>query len=283
MDVVLASCQKIPEPDPDESLLLDSLARAGIEAEVAAWDDPGVDWTRAPLTVMRSTWNYPWHFAEFLAWAKHVAARSELWNPLPVVHANTHKGYLLELERRGIPVAPTELVARGTKVALTDVLAKRGWQDVVIKPAVSAGSYRTLRSRSGEDGRAGPHFLDLLRDGDALVQRYVPSVEDYGERALVWIDGVLTHAVRKEPRFQGDDESVSTSAVPITAAEARLAERVIATIDAPLLYARIDVAPDEEGRPLLLELELVEPSLFLLQSPSALDRFVSAIRARLER
>ena len=150
----------------------------------------------------------------------------------------------------------------------------------MVKPAVSAASFRTLRVGAGnrEDGEA--HLQALLVERDVLVQSYLPSVEDHGERALVFIDGELTHAVRKSPRFEGDDEAVSLDAVPISTAEADLARLALAAVDGPLLYARVDVAPGPEGRPVVMELELVEPSLFLRQSAAALERFVAAIRGR---
>jgi hypothetical protein len=110
-----------------------------------------------------------------------------------------------------------------------------------------------------------------------LVQQYLPSVEGHGERALVWIDGALTHAVRKAPRFEGDREQVSPIAMSITPSEAALAERVLATVDMPMLYARVDMAPGPDGGPVIMELELVEPSLYFAQSPAALDRMVRAL------
>lgn len=117
------------------------------------------------------------------------------------------------------------------------------------------------------------------------MQPYLSSVEGHGERAIVWIDGEPTHAVRKSPRFLGDAESVS-AAMPIGADEAELARRAVAAASeatGPLLYARIDVARDEHGSPVLMELELVEPSLFFTQAPTALDRYVAAVKQRLAR
>ena len=158
----------------------------------------------------------------------------------------------------------------------------------MIKPAVSAGSFRTLRVRRAELERGQAHLDLVLADQDALVQPYLPSVEDYGERALVWIDGALTHAVRKSARFSGDPQRVS-DAVAIAPDEAALAERILARLPdvanlpdpAPLLYARIDLARDAGGRPCLMELELIEPSLFLTRSPQALARLAAGIRTRL--
>jgi hypothetical protein len=282
VDVALVSCRELPEPDPDAALLYQALASAGLDTELLAWDDPGVDWSRARLTVVRSTWNYPRYREAFLAWAEQTASASELWNPFPIVRWNTYKGYLLELERGGVPVVPTLLLPCGSTATLRGIREEHDWSVVVIKPAVSASSFKTRRigPEMSEAGEA--HLRELLHERDVLVQRYLPSVESYGERALVWVDGELTHAVRKSPRFEGDDESVSTVSVEISTAEAALAQRALAAVRGPLLYARVDVAPGPDGQPLLMELELVEPSLFFSQCPRALDRFVSAVRRRLD-
>lgn len=281
LDVALASCRTLPEPDPDAAPLGRALAEAGLSAEVLAWDDAAADWSRARATVLRSTWNYPSRIDAFLAWARRVDSCSRLWNPLPVVRWNTDKRYLLELERKGIPVTPTVLLPRGSIVTLHEVLGETGWREAVVKPAVSAASFRTRRVGPDDAGGGEAHLRGLLDERDVLVQRYLPSVEDYGERALVWIDGELTHAVRKTPRFEGEDESVSVDPVPIATSESRLARRVIEAVGQPLLYARVDVAPGPSGEPLVMELELVEPSLFFTQGPSALERFVAGIRSRL--
>ena len=148
---------------------------------------------------------------------------------------------------------------------------------VVVKPAVSGSSSPTPRARPAHPTPGEMHLRTLAADGDVLIQPYLASVESHGERALIWIDGELTHAVRKTPRWDGDDENVSQSAVAITDEEADLARRALAVVDGPILYGRVDVAPGPSGTPLVMELELVEPSLYFSQGPSALDRLVAGI------
>jgi glutathione synthase/RimK-type ligase-like ATP-grasp enzyme len=264
----------LPEPDPDQPLLEDALRRRGLEAATLAWDDPDVDWSAVRLTVMRSTWNYPLRPHDFLDWVERTARSGTLLNPPRVVRANIHKSYLLDLERRGVPVVPTRLVPRGAATTLRE--AAGGWETVVVKPAISAASLHTLRA-DGSSWEAGEaHLRALARERDVLVQPYLPSVEFEGEHALVFIDGALTHAVRKQPRFAEQDESVS-AAVPISDAQRRVAEAALATVEGPLLYGRVDVAPGPDGGPVVMELELIEPSLFLLQHPPALERLAGAI------
>ncbi|HET8644982.1 MAG TPA: hypothetical protein VFO85_05810 [Vicinamibacteria bacterium] len=275
MDLVaLASCRTLPEPDPDQALLEDALRRRGLRAETLAWDDPEVDWTAARVVVLRSTWNYPHRPQDFLDWVDRTAARTALWNPPAVVHANIHKSYLLELQRQGVPTVPTRLLPRGSRATLREVAG--GWERVVVKPAVSAASLDTVLVQASNWPQGEAHLRRLLGARDVLVQPYLPSVEDAGERALVFIDGALTHAVRKHPRFASEEESVS-AALPMAEDERRLAEAALATVAAPLLYGRVDVARDAAGAPVVMELELMEPSLFLAQHPPALDRLTDAI------
>ncbi len=281
MDIALATCRSLPEPDHDAAPLEAALRTAGIETGWLAWDDPRTDWSRARLTLLRSTWNYPAHPERFLAWAERVAQVSRLCNPLPLIRWNLHKRYLVELERRGVPIAPTACVPGGSPTTLAAVLSEHGWDEVVVKPAVSAASFRTMRVGRGDLEAGEAHFRALVAERDTLVQRYLPSVEDHGERALVWIDGEVTHAVRKAPRFAGEAESVSPQTVAVSPAEAALARGVIGATEGIPLYARIDVAPGLDGAPVLMELELIEPSLFFPQAPWALERFVAAILRQL--
>ncbi len=283
MDLALVSCAALPEPDLDAEPLARALADAGIETGVLAWDDPAASWDQAPVTVLRSCWNYPQHRSAFLEWLENAARVTELWNPLSIVRWNTHKRYLAELDARGVPITPTEIIERGSTESLASIRARRGWDEIVVKPAVSAASYRTLRVSSSTMDDGETHLRRLALDGDVLVQLFLESVEGHGERALIWIDGALTHAIRKNPRFEGQDESVSTATVPIGDDEAALAARVLREVDESLLYARIDVAPGPDGSPLLMELELVEPSLFFPQCPAALERYVEAVVRRVER
>ncbi|MCK6544918.1 hypothetical protein L6R52_03560 [Myxococcota bacterium] len=273
----IATCTDLPEPDRDQELLLDALRDAGASADLLAWDDPAIAWESVDLAVIRSTWNYHHTLDAFLAWADATSAKTQLLNPASVVRWNTHKRYLLDLEAKGTRVVPTELVPRGAPhPSLAELCARRGFGDVVVKPAVSAGSYETHKIHAADHTRGDAVLTRLARERDVLVQSYVASVEGYGERSLIFIDGALSHAMRKSPRFADGVEQV-TGPLPIADDERTFAERLLASIDAPLLYGRVDVARDEEGAPMLMELELVEPSLFLAQHPPALARFVEAI------
>lgn len=272
--IACVTCRDLPEPDPDEALLLAAIEAAGGHGELAAWD-ADYDWTSADLCVLRSSWNYYLDRGAFLAWATRVDELTRLHNPLAVIERNTDKRYLAELEARGVPVVPTVFVTPDAPRTLASIREERGWGEVVVKPAVGAASFGSRRVHASDDAEA--HLTELLGRGIAMVQPYLPAVETTGERSLIWIDGQLTHAVRKSARFAGADEQVSDSAVPIPDGAEALAAAALATVEQPLLYARVDVVPDETGRLVIMELELTEPSLYLAQHPPALERFAAAL------
>jgi hypothetical protein len=267
----VATCTTLPEPDADEAPLAAALAAAGIDAQLVAWEDPAADWDAPIPTIIRSTWNYALQLDAFLAWIGRVSAAAPLFNPADVVHDNVHKRYLLALHARGVPVIPTTLVERG---ATTELPATK----IVIKPEVGGGS---LNTKVFDDGRDGIDHLHMITaTGAALVQPYMSSVDDYGERSLIWIDGALTHAIRKNPRFVGDAESVS-GPFPIADDERAVATAALAPYAGRIFYGRVDLVRDSSNRPLVMELELVEPSLFFPKYPPALDRFVAGLVRRL--
>jgi hypothetical protein len=288
MKVALATCVKLPEPDVDEALLVGALEARGVKVRLLAWDDPSQIPDAGELVIIRSTWNYFQNVGGFLEWVERTAHATHLLNPAAIVTTNARKTYLRDLERSGIAVVPTEYVMKGETCSVQDVMRERGWEKVVIKPVVSAASFRTERFDSHHAADA-QRFLDgLTAERDAMIQCWMPSVETYGERSLVWVDGALTHAIRKSPRFVGSSEVVSDE-VPIAPDERAFAEKILEPIAKDLLYARIDVVRDETapagentGILRLMELELIEPSLFLRRCPDALDRLADAIvhRAR---
>ncbi|MCK6446511.1 MAG: hypothetical protein L6Q99_08985 [Planctomycetes bacterium] len=292
MKLRIATCRPLPKFDTDEEPLLRELGARGIDAQMGAWHDERIGWEEPGATVIRSTWNYVHHLGAYLDWAARASTAGPFWNPLPIVRWNTHKRYLLELAARGVATAPTVLFERGANVDLAAELESRGWSEFVLKPAVGAGSFGTKRFAMAELESARAHLAEFLPRRDMLLQPYLSSVDGYGERALVWINGQFTHSIRKTPRWSGQKENVST-ALAIEPDELALGEAALAPIaslvagaqlvagTSPLLYARVDIARDAANRPVLMELELVEPSLFLAQHPPALARFADALAHRL--
>lgn len=279
--VAIITCRELPEPDFDEEFLMSGLQER-LDASLAAWDDPDFEPSGVDLCVLRSPWNYPFAPREFSDWIRTTNAATTLLNPAPVALWNLHKEYLIELEERGIPIIPTVLVRSDTGASIESLTRERAWADIVVKPAVSAGSLRTRRFRH-DQWAAAQEFLDaILEDGDALVQRYMESVDTTGEVCLIWIDGEWTHSIRKEPRFADDVEGVAL--LPrIDPAALELSKRITELVPGwpdELLYARVDLIENADGELCLSELELVEPSLFLLQHPPARERLIDGIARR---
>ena len=272
MKLRVATCRTLPEVDVDEAPLMSALAAAGFDAQLVAWDDPAADWDAPVPTIIRSTWNYALHLDAFLAWVDRAAAAAPLFNPPDIVRANVRKRYLLELAQRGVPVIRTILLGRCDHLP---AMAGR----FVIKPEVGAGSLDT-RVFDVLDDDARAHAAHITARGHALIQPYVRSVEQYGERSVIYIDGELTHEIRKSPRFSGDDESV-TGPFPIADDERAVAEAALAPYRDRIMYGRVDMARGDDGQPMVMELELVEPSLFFAKHPPALDRYIAALRRRL--
>ena len=264
----VATCKQLPEADVDEVPLRDALREAGVDFEWLAWDDPSVDWDAPIATVIRSTWNYALDLDAFLAWIDRASTAAPLVNPAAIVRDNVRKRYLLQLAARGVPVIATTLVEKGRTIPLPR-------EKLVIKPEVGAGSLGARVFAPG-DPAAADHLARLTRTGAALVQPYVASVEGYGERSLVWIDGELSHAVRKTPRFSGDSERID-GPFEIADDERAVAEAALEPYASQIRYGRVDLARDDHGQPRVMELELIEPSLFLARKPGAAARYVQGL------
>lgn len=273
--LALVSCRAALALDTDLPLLLRELP----DASVVCWDDPAVDWSSFVVTVVRSTWDYHTRLDDFRQWAEHVGRVSTLWNPIEVIEWNTDKRYLSELAAIGVPTVPTVFCA---DPAALDDLALHG--DVVVKPSVGAGSNGVIRSR-GDAEAASIHARALLDAGlTVMVQPYLSDVDDEGETGLVYVGGRFSHAFRKGAildspiEFEGDLMAVETSRPhAATSAERALGDRVVAALPVTA-YARIDLLPTADG-PVLLEVELTEPSLFLQHDVGAAARAAAVFRS----
>jgi hypothetical protein len=190
-----------------------------------------------------------------------------VWNPPRVLAWNSHKGYLLTLAQAGVAVVPTVLLQAEEASKLEQVVRERGWTEFVAKPAVGADAWRVLRGTSADMEAAREHVQAISSDGDVVVQPYYRSVDDYGELSLIFIDGELTHAVRRP----------AEELAAVTEEDRAVANTALRAIMEPTLYARVDLVRDDAGTMRLLELELVEPSLFFELAPRAAARLARAI------
>jgi glutathione synthase/RimK-type ligase-like ATP-grasp enzyme len=281
--VALVTCASLRQLNDDDRSLLAELWGLGIEARSAVWDDPSVDWKTFDAAVIRSTWDYHLSPESFFSWLSRLEALGvPLWNPAPVVRANADKSYLKELEAAGVAIAPTEWIA-GPGRKLDEILAARDWDDAVVKPVVSAGAFRTSRVKRGDP--AGQAALDeVLAHSAAMVQPFLPEITEEGEWSFIFLGGEFSHAVLKTPRagdFRVQEDhggrTARREAPPELLAQAR--EALIAG-PRPCLYARVD-GVRRGGDFLVVELELIEPFLYLSHAPGAARMFAEAIKARL--
>ncbi len=281
--IALVTCAGLADLEDDDRLVIGPLAGLGIEALPAVWDDPAVDWAGFDLAVLRSPWDYVGRRDEFLDWAARVP---RLANPAPLVAWNTDKRYLGELADAGVPVVPTTWLYPGGPP----------WQppttgEYVLKPAIGAGSLDTGRYQLADPGQrqlASAHADRLRRAGrTVMLQPYLSAVDEHGETALVYFAGRYSHAIRKGAMLDGPDTGEPGLYKPEridprepSAAQRELAGRVLALLPQVPLYARVDLIPGPAGAPLLVELELAEPSLFLGYHPAAPGAFAAALAAQ---
>ncbi|WP_173038222.1 ATP-grasp domain-containing protein [Phytohabitans flavus] len=288
--VALVTCDQIPELDTDDKLVVPALRERGIEAVPVVWDAPTVDWDSFALAVIRSPWDYVARREEFIAWAANVP---RLANPADVVAWNTDKRYLRELAAAGVPVVPTIWVEPG------EVWEPPPGGEFVVKQAVGAGSLDTGRydlDRAEHRELAVAHVARLGLAGRlVMVQPYLAAIDTYGETALLFFpaegDLAFSHAIRKGAMLTGPDEAVEglykeetiRPRTPLDA-EIEIARKALAAVPGGadrLLYARVDLIPGPDDLPVLVELELTEPSLFLGTAGGAPERFAEAIVKRL--
>ncbi len=280
--VAIATCAAVAGTEPDDLQLIQALDRRGIAAEHVVWDKDDVDCTSFQLVVIRSTWDYPKRHTEFLKWAARLR---RVLNPLPILRWNTDKRYLADLAARGLPVIPTRFLAPGEPF-------EPPVEPFVVKPAISCGAKETARYEVGQRSRACEHVQRLSASGQTvLIQPYLSAIAAAGEVALNFIGGAYSHSVRRGPVLKqagvvrgGETVASNIRAYEASPAELALAQKALGALPcapADLLYARVDLAPGPAGEPLILEVELTEPSLFLGFSESAAERLAQAIASAL--
>jgi glutathione synthase/RimK-type ligase-like ATP-grasp enzyme len=283
--IALATGAQYPDLPAEERLAIPALAALGITAEPVVWDADGAGWGAFDAVVIRSCWDYHLKVDSFLAWLDRLGRLGvPVLNPPSLVRWNSDKRYLIELAGRGVAIVPTRVVERGVKdagAALVRALDELGAEQAVVKPAVSAsahGTWRTSRARAAADATA---FGALVAGGDVLVQPFVPGVAAAGEWSVVCFGGTPSHTVLKRPapgdwRVQGElGGTAEALAMP-----AELLAQARAVLDAAgaagAAYARVDGCV-LDGRFVLMELELIEPQLYLTMDAEAPARFARAV------
>ena len=284
--VALITWSGLREGAESEQLLLPLLAQRGVEATLVDWRDPAADFGAFDLLILRSCWDYHLHYCEFTGWLSRAGRVVPVLNKLETVLWNSNKFYLQQLESQGIEIAPTCFVSAGGDLGSLDLAKIECWSEIVVKPAVSASAHKTYRFAKG--ALPSQQTLKELMDSRAfLVQQFVPEVQSRGEISFIYIDGAYSHAVLKRPaahdfRVQqehGGSAVLFTPSPPLL----RQADKIAAAVPQlrESLYCRID-AIEKDGKLMLMELELIEPELFLALAEGAAERFADAIVRRLK-
>jgi hypothetical protein len=285
-DLAFVTYREAPGITADDARALPALAECGVRVRAVPWDDPAADWGAFDGVVVRSCWDYHLRAAEFAAWLDRLeASGARVWNPVPVLRWNASKTYLAELHARGVRTVPTERVQRGAGVTLREIRRRTGWDDdLVVKPVVSASGHRTWRARVPEAAEEGHRFAEMVATSDVLVQPFLSVVERDGEWSLLFFGGEFSHAVVKRPK-QGDfrvqpEFGGSVEAAEPPASLVAEAAAVLRHAPSPCLYARVDGCV-VAGALVLMELELLEPTLFFGADARAARRFAAALRGAL--
>jgi glutathione synthase/RimK-type ligase-like ATP-grasp enzyme len=265
--VALATAAEIPDGDEDFPALIAALAALRIEARVEVWDDPAAEWSHYDLVLPRATWDYAERRDEFLAWARSVP---RVLNPVETLEWNTDKErYLSDLAAAGVPVVPTAFVPSGAELDPPD-------EPFVVKPAIGAGGRSSARFDPGQADEARALVRRIHAAGrTAMIQPFLAGEE----KALVYLDGAYSHALsRRVPLPQAGEREVFFLDEQLAPVQATAEERAVAEAALPegLLYGRVDLM---DG--LVLELEVAEPSLYLLYGEGAPERFAAGIAAKI--
>lgn len=291
MDCTFITYRDLPELDPDDKLALEVLSSRGYKCQAAVWDDPKVDWENAGVCVLRSTWDYHLKLNEFKTWLDSLVAKTTVVNHPAYLKWSMHKTYLAELEAAGLPIVPTVILRRTLENGERAHYARpyttgTTWEKSIIKPAVGLATSGVMVMNQNNVDDACAHVEKLLETGDVLLQPFLESVNGYGERSLVFFNGEYSHSARKTAfqalavaggageTFAEDVEEEIAVAKQVAAQLPRLASHTV-----PPVYCRIDLVRNDRNEPVVLEVELIEPTLFLSLYEPAARAFADAIEA----
>ncbi|MFM7160234.1 MAG: RimK family alpha-L-glutamate ligase [Planctomycetaceae bacterium] len=267
----------------EDELLAKALGELGLTTRRVDWADPAVDWSRFQVALFRTTWDYFDRPAEFAHFIERVAGQTRLCNRRELVEWNRDKHYLHLLESQGLPVVPSRYIERGARLELGEVFRETGWPELVVKPCVSGAARHTYRITPGT---APTHqsLLNQLLEAEALIcQPFQTNILTNGEDTLVLLGGRFSHAVKKRPqpgdfRVQ-DDHGGTVEGWQPAEGQIELAERAMAACPFPPVYGRVDLVRDNQGGWAIMELELIEPELWLRNHPPAAQQLAQAVVA----
>lgn len=282
--IIFATYDEAPELNSEDSVLLGSLSKIDIVADVSPWSNQKTNWENYDAVIVRSTWDYYKRYSEFSQWLGQLQIiQKNVWNPVPVLKWNSNKKYLQEFEKKGIKIIPTIWLNKND-TPLEEIMKNNSWDRAVIKPTVSAGSFHTYNLTIENSRKVERDIEPLFGQYDFMLQPFMSEVVDEGEWSLLFFNGTFSHAVLKTPK-SGDFrvQPKYGSLVRLVSPSEKIisdAKKIVWSVNEPLLYARVDgIIRNDEFY--LMELELIEPMLFLGYSEHADQRFTNAIAERL--
>jgi glutathione synthase/RimK-type ligase-like ATP-grasp enzyme len=280
MKIALLTCEKLPDLTIQDRPLIAELAKSGIIATAAIWDDASIDWSDFDYLVFRNTWDYFEKENEFNLWLDQIEKLGiKTLNPIAIIKQNKHKFYLREMEQQGIKILPTVFIDKTTNLDLKELMPSH-WNKAVLKPAFSAGSYLTEVFEAADIAKVSTQYKTIASEKELLLQEFMPEIQTVGETSLIFFNKKFSHAVNKKPvpgdfriqvQFGGIYRLVHPDAELIAEAQ-----KIVDTFPGKLLYARVDgIVINNELH--LMEVECIEPDLYFNLSEGSLERFVNAI------
>ncbi|MBT1711154.1 hypothetical protein KK062_23120 [Fulvivirgaceae bacterium PWU5] len=280
--VGLLTCERLPELNPADQALIPLFAEKNITAVPVIWKASDVRWEDFSALVIRNTWDYYQEADAFRDWLDAMEKTGALmFNPVQVVKDNMHKFYLKRFQEKGLTIIPT-LFSAATAPVKWEMLQAQAWDQVVIKPAISAGSFLTQTYTTAT--LTPETFYDVISQGDWLIQPYLPEITTEGELSMIFFNGAFSHAVLKKPkdgdfRVQRQYGGLYQRVEPTSELLQRAQQ--IATLENELLYARVDGVMIQ-GKFHLMELELIEPDLYFEFGEDIRQRFVESVIEKMQ-
>ena len=284
-EIWLATSSEFPELWSDDRHLLPVFERLGHQVSPAIWSDTSIDWSTPDAVVVRSCWDYFHRASDFAAWLDTIrAADTTLLNPPDLISWNMDKHYLGDLGERGVQVPEIAWFEVGEPIPdLASLLSERGFDEVVYKPAISGSALHTWRGSANTVDEDLARLRELTQTRAMMVQPFYPEILEQGEWSIIFFGGVFSHAVKKVPE-RGDFrvQAEYGGAVLVETPPDELLEQAAEALAAArphgaCTYARVDGVCTEQHGFVLMELELIEPELFLRTNPDAPERLASAI------
>ena len=262
-------------------ILMEALEKCGFKVARTNWDNPNFDWTETRFAIFRTTWDYFNRFKAFDQWLNRVSELIPFINPIELLRWNMDKLYLSDLEERGFPIVPSIFIEKGETRSLAEIHTSSGWDEVILKPCVSGTARHTYRLDIRNIAAHEAILAELLQEEAMMLQEFHDTILDQGEVSHMVMNGKYTHSVLKQSK--GDDFRVQANfggtlhMYTATDEEKALAEAVFASCTTCPVYGRLDIMWNAAGEPMIGELEIIEPDLWMRRCPDSAEQFAIGI------